>query len=1079
MIYSPENFYDPRSLHPSPHPFSSHCTPHYHRYFLFSSLPTLFVDNEIFDLQRTTSTDFLQEASEWQVTDTLTSTKTTICAGNPLLAGYQILNPSASIERTYTISQPHESVFLSFDVYMMGTWTSSDNVLVKIKSDTTTYSSQDFLDLSQNVAYTDGGECISTVTASTFSKTTIYISSAHSGSTLILLLESTTSSSSVTFGIRNVRILISNAAVTTPTQCFESTLPAILNACDCPAGQRKAGAHCTDCHASCETCFGPSSSSCYSCSSNYYYNGKSCQRCSSACTTCSGGAATDCLSCGSGQFLYPSGACQSSCTSPYTPETVDGIQYCSLPCGTTGDYSYEDGICRSTCDPPFTSSTGANGIKYCHNPCGATGDYYYSDGICRSDCDLPFTSDITNGAKFCNYPCEANEYLYSDGSCPTTQCPSCFEVKKYFSSAEYKYCECVSPNTLMMDGSCSEPAVPSDPTEPEPSETEKTVTKLGSVGNTTGVISSVGLAVAAVAMPGDPGGVSAGALTRVIQYSKFLNISYPEKLIMMFKAYNPASGVVSFVPKMSNEQKDKLMDEPIPENFAAYGVHSCFVVNFWSFMLFLLTLCVICGSFLLLERLFKKVGIWVRKVRAILQNFWIVQLYNSSGDIILFSIIQFKSNSWDSAEDSLNFLMSILFLLLIIAILVTHFRTLIQYQRARRDTTEALKNFEKNYECQQIFFDSFVSTTMNQQLFLFYFVVRIMTVNLIIATLFHHPVIQIVLMIILNLSLIIYLLIKRPFISNIDLAQNLSYELILLTVNGSLLAFSVMDEERTGVRDHLAQLIIICSMIFTFLPIFFLTLKAIVLGIQFYKDYKKKARKGSGDQTFEEKVEDLRAQRRIQRQQNPNHLLNSHQGLNIKQPRDLLRSHHDLVDQSPKDCVQLEFSRNNASTLETSNFYQQERKNRLMRNNRNIGRFSPEQPIDLSTTSHYPLNNNSMINYHHSSQNTAPYGDSTLDITLPEDQNERDIEFSPHQNMHVNAMRLGREIDILHQQRPRVDSFERHPFRAEIRKCSGDEMLMESMKTTSKRVTERIRKRKSSQNRRKVSDMSGDDEYRY
>jgi len=150
-----------------------------------------------------------------------------------------------------------------------------------------------------------------------------------------------------------------------------------------------------------------------------------------------------------------------------------------------------------------------------------------------------------------------------------------------------------------------------------------------------------------------------------------------------------------------------------------------------------------------------------------------------------------------------------------------------------------------------------------------------------------------------------------------------------------------------------------------------------------------------------------------------------------------------------------------------------------MRNNRNIGRFSPEQPIDLSTTSLYPLNNNSMINYHHSSQNTAPYGDSTLDITLPEDQNERDIEFSPHQNMHVNAMRLGREIDILHRQRPRVDSFERHPFRAEIRKCSGDEMLMESMKTTSKRVTERIRKRKSSQNRRKASDMSGDDEYRY
>ena len=168
-----------------------------------------------------------------------------------------------------------------------------------------------------------------------------------------------------------------------------------------------------------------------------------------------------------------------------------------------------------------------------------------------------------------------------------------------------------------------------------------------------------------------------------------------------------------------------------------------------------------------------------------------------------------------------------------------------------------------------------------------------------------------------------------------------------------------------------------------------------------------------------------------------------------------------------------------------------------MRKNRNLCQPSQAQNLDLSTMSHYPLNNNNTtINY----QNTAPYVDSTLDISMPEtqyqyqDQNERDFESSPNQNMHSHAMKIGREIDILHQQRPRIDSFERHPlhqqrpridsferhpFRQEIRKHSGDEMLMESMKRTSKRVTERIRRRKKSQNSRKVSEMSGDDEKKY
>jgi len=605
---------------------------------LWNVILTLTIkDNEIFDLEETTEDAFLLEAGEWQLTNTRTSTTTSSCPGTIMLAGLRILQQSGSIQRTYTINQPHKSVFISFEASLISDWATTDKASIIVRNADQAFSNQKLIDAPNSVQFSASGYC--TPSSVKYSKRRSFLSSAHEGSNLTLLIESSTpSSSTASFGIRDLVILISNATISPPTQCLAgSTASQLNNNCGCGS--------CTTCGSSCATCIGTASNVCYSCPDpGYFYDGTECKECYSDCVTCSGSGKYKCQTCPTGHYLYPTFNCESTCIAPYISETVKGVKYCKAPCSQTGGFYYNDGECRDECVAPFSERT----------------DEY--------------------GGKFCDYPCGANEYLYPDpaNKCRLTECPSHFEMKKYYESPSYQYCLCVSPYMLASNGHCI------------PIPKKNNADELASLGNTAGVISSVGLTIAGVALPGDPGGVSAGALTKILQYSKFLRIKYPVKLILMFKAYNPASGIMSFIPKMSDSMKGKFENEKIPETFAFYEVHSCFIVNFWSFMLFLVILLVVFVCLKFFEMLAISGRTWIRKIRVVLQNFWITQFYNCAGDIFLFSMIQFRDNYWTSAESALSFIVAIVFFCSVFVVIFIHFRTLMKYQKAKKRLLEEI-----------------------------------------------------------------------------------------------------------------------------------------------------------------------------------------------------------------------------------------------------------------------------------------------------------------------------------------------------------------------------------------------------
>jgi len=79
---------------------------------------------------------------------------------------------------------------------------------------------------------------------------------------------------------------------------------------------------------------------------------------------------------------------------------------------------------------------------------------------------------------------------------------------------------------------------------------------------------------------------------------------------------------------------------------------------------------------------------------------------------------------------------------------------------------------------------------------------------------------QTIIMPLLTLIMLLYLVIMKPF-KAINLIQQISFELILLTVNICLVIFAILNDRDIGVENignDSSQVIMISSLIFMFLP---------------------------------------------------------------------------------------------------------------------------------------------------------------------------------------------------------------------------------------------------------------------
>ena len=590
-----------------------------------------------------------------------------------------------------------------------------------------------------------------------------------------------------------------------------------------------------------------------------YQNGSCTGTCQSLFSVVEDGSFLYCnYPCQSGEYLYQNQSCLGTCQSLFIARTEITYQFCTFPCADLSKFLYDDGSCQSTCPSPLVQRQEGS-FKFCDQPC-PSGDYLYQNDTCSSYCELYFNTGPSNGVSLCNYPCGGSQYLYmNNGSCLGTcdfpyrstsisgfeYCLTPCAANEYLYPNDSCYSTCPSPMISSKIGSynlCKDPPAPMNTVEEQADKTADLM-------NSGGKAASAGMAALSVVSPSNPSSTTAGSIKQMLEYLRYLNISRSDKLEAIFNVSGP--DVADFIPDPEVLQKVKkdLVEQPLPYMFEKYRVHSSFIINFGDKIVLLLILTTALGGLMFLEYS----GKWIRnapmlksaikKIRITLQNFVLGQFYEQYGQIIFYACLDIMSYS-DEGLASLSITIGICCICAGIPMIFLSFWIVRKYQEVKEkrgfdheEKERRLKFFEEKYKGISLLFEDFNDKSFNQQAFLFYSVLRSCFFNVIVVFLYLFPMVQILIILTLNIFMLVYILFRRPLKSWLELLQQMCFEITVLVVSIGFLIMAIIErteDKYLGVREKCSDVVIIFNTIYTFLPLAFLGLRAVISGWGFF-----------------------------------------------------------------------------------------------------------------------------------------------------------------------------------------------------------------------------------------------------
>jgi len=294
--------------------------------------------------------------------------------------------------------------------------------------------------------------------------------------------------------------------------------------------------------------------------------------------------------------------------------------------------------------------------------------------------------------------------------------------------------------------------------------------------------------------------------------------------------------------------ENKITSHPVPYMFEKYDIVSSFLINFWENILFLLILTLL----YLVARLFEcalSKFFTPKVVRVMVQNFIFTQLYSFYGDILFYSTIEYRSLDMSEGLSGLSFFASCILLIIMFLCFLSHFRLLKKYQQIKLQAQNSgdmssLDKFIESKNGLDVLFRDFKDKSLIYQSFLLLLTARDLAFSLILTTLFNHPLAQTIIILILNVAMFGYLLLRPPLTSKFDGAQQLYYEFITLSVNFSVLILAILDAiDSIGVelRTSIGRFVIAINMCFNFGALLFMLVSLGMLLKEIYQEYKAKS----------------------------------------------------------------------------------------------------------------------------------------------------------------------------------------------------------------------------------------------
>jgi len=576
---------------------------------------------------------------------------------------------------------------------------------------------------------------------------------------------------------------------------------------------------CKSCHSSCALCSGPTEYDCYKCIGGYaLYDGK-CSPCAANCFDCFGPNANQCNSCSNSMYIFPDNTCSSAC--PAERQSNSGQLYCKSSCSAS-QYMLANQTCIDSCDSPMVKKSSIIG-NLCLNPCDDSDLFIYYDGTCSSTCDTPLVPTITSLSKACNPPCpRLQDYYYKDtGKCKST-CDFGYEVQKV---SPVLYCVSLFNQTFSPADIASAQQVAS------------TITAGGqATGTAMKAMSSVN--------SGSPSFAFLVGLSQMVQFIKYIDITYPPKvqLLLLAQGSNPMS--LSFGINMPNSLEKKFTNYTLPAVFERYKVGSNFLVNYWNSLISLSLIILGVGLLMLTAsctKKYKTINFISSKLLSIFKWDLLLMLFCSSiGDLTFYSYLDFQSNKFESAASVISFLFALGFNVCFVLLLIKTLKiAYYSHKNKNKISSESVtSNPILDLDSFQFLYIDFHNQSFSQLAFMFYFLCRVYLFNIIIATLTIFPLMQCLLITGLTILMLLYLIIKRPMKKKWDLIYLIINELIILIIDISVLMIAMSSAQdpnnpnRSDENLSLQRVIITCNMIFSFLALASVAVQVTLIVIQ-------------------------------------------------------------------------------------------------------------------------------------------------------------------------------------------------------------------------------------------------------
>jgi len=563
--------------------------------------------------------------------------------------------------------------------------------------------------------------------------------------------------------------------------------------------------------------------------------------------------------CAVNQYMLWNGTCSNNCDFPLVVKIDRNRQYCAYPC-TPNQYLYWDGVCTKNCPSPLAPRIEPGNDVYCGYLCAVT-DFLYWNGTCSSSCPTPLAQKVERNRQYCNYPCAQSEYLYPNSTCaPQCKVPyaSRIEAGKNYC---YRMCpgeefvlwiggciaNCNPPLRVMSNSSgtfCFSPCDnPSNYYDPEhkvcqsfcEGSTEKT--EFYKICH-----------------------LKQRSLYKLLHHIRYVKVQFPSKLenITIIRATNILSlRVAANMFTSVGEWQNKFS---LPSVFDYYGLPSSFLENF-SNDLILLGM-IITGTLViaLLEQLLSRMGFttisnFLERIRVITQlNLPLMIIAHNTGDIIFFSINEFRTYDPTAKDTFLSFALAIVMLVICVVFYALGFFLAYQAQIAKRTIFETgsyrkYAKFVITWQHFQVLFRGYDDSNLLSQSFFMIYCIRNALPMIIASSLYRYPQLQSISFVAISGLMLAYLVFQRPIKKTVDLVNMILLEVIILFADISLLVFNILDTkeiESPKTREFFGEVIIIADYGFTILASMALFTKFVMIlrqGYHFHNQNNSRQRK--------------------------------------------------------------------------------------------------------------------------------------------------------------------------------------------------------------------------------------------